>query len=296
MKRYILILFSLIFLSVSGYTQSEKNSKLLLIRCDDIGMSHSVNLAAKELIDSGLKFSASVMFACNWYQEAVEILKSHPEISVGIHLTLNSEWKNYKWGPVSGAGTVPSLVDSNGYFFPSRESFFANNPSLVEVETELRAQIERARQSGIKIYYLDYHMGTAVETPEMRAIVEKLAKEYNLGISRYFGEVDLKSMYSIPVDEKECYLKTSLSGLDSSKVNLLVCHIGIDNDELSALIDENSFGLKEMSKHRESELKALISFSKINSDEEYGLTLINYEELINAIGLENMKSPFQAGY
>jgi predicted glycoside hydrolase/deacetylase ChbG (UPF0249 family) len=167
---------------------------------------------------------------------------------------------------------------------------------LVEVETELRAQIERARQSGIKIYYLDYHMGTAVETPEMRAIVEKLAKEYNLGISRYFGEVDLKSMYSIPVDEKECYLKTSLSGLDSSKVNLLVCHIGIDNDELSALIDENSFGLKEMSKHRESELKALISFSKINSDEEYGLTLINYEELINAIGLENMKSPFQAGY
>jgi hypothetical protein len=295
-KRYILILFSLIFLSVSGYTQSEKNSKLLLIRCDDIGMSHSVNLAAKELIDSGLKFSASVMFACNWYQEAVEILKSHPEISVGIHLTLNSEWKNYKWGPVSGAGTVPSLVDSNGYFFPSRESFFANNPSLVEVETELRAQIERARQSGIKIYYLDYHMGTAVETPEMRAIVEKLAKEYNLGISRYFGEVDLKSMYSIPVDEKECYLKTSLSGLDSSKVNLLVCHIGIDNDELSALIDENSFGLKEMSKHRESELKALISFSKINSDEEYGLTLINYEELINAIGLENMKSPFQAGY
>lgn len=259
-------------------------------------MSHSVNLAAKELIDSGLKFSASVMFACNWYQEAVEILKSHPEISVGIHLTLNSEWKNYKWGPVSGAGTVPSLVDSNGYFFPSRESFFANNPSIDEVETELRAQIERAIKSGIKIYYLDYHMGTAVETPEMRAIVEKLAKEYNLGVSRYFGEVDLKSMYSIPVDEKEGYLKTSLSGLDSSKVNLLVCHIGIDNDELSALIDENSFGLKEMSKHRESELKALISFSKINSDEEYGLTLINYEELINAIGLGNMKSPVQSGY
>jgi chitin disaccharide deacetylase len=151
-------------------------------------MSHGVNIAAKELIDSGLKFSASVMVPCSWFDEAVDILKEAPQISVGIHLTLNAEWKNYRWGPVAGVSAVQSLVDSLGNFFPSRATFFANNPKLDEVELELRAQIEKALKAELKVSYLDYHMGTAVDNMEMRKIVEKLAAEYNLAISRYFGE------------------------------------------------------------------------------------------------------------
>ena len=84
----------------------------LIIRADDAGMSHSVNLALQRLIDARLPLSVSVMFPCPWYQETVEILKRHPEVAVGIHLTLNSEWKNYRWGPVSGREAVPTLVDS----------------------------------------------------------------------------------------------------------------------------------------------------------------------------------------
>ena len=113
----------------------------LLIRCDDWGMSHAVNMAALRVMESGIPVSASVMVACPWYQEAVELLRAHPEVSVGIHLTLNAEWKNYRWGPISGAGNVPTLVDSLGYFFPSRELLFRNNPKLEEIERELRAQI-----------------------------------------------------------------------------------------------------------------------------------------------------------
>ena len=48
--------------------------------------------------------------------EAVEILRDQPQVSAGIHLTLNSEWQHYKWGPVLGASRVPSLVDENGHF------------------------------------------------------------------------------------------------------------------------------------------------------------------------------------
>src|SRR2546426_9237356 len=94
----------------------------LIIRTDDVGMSHSVNMALQRLIDTGLPLSVSVMFACPWYQETVEILKRHPAVAVGIHLTLNSEWKNYRWGPVTGREAVPTLVDSNGYFFQSAEA------------------------------------------------------------------------------------------------------------------------------------------------------------------------------
>src|SRR5437773_7053371 len=134
----------------------------LIIRTDDAGMSHSVNLALQRLIDARLPLSVSVMFPCPWYQETVEILKRHPEVAVGIHLTLNSEWKNYRWGPVSGREAGPTLVDTNGYFFQSAEALYNNHPDVRQVEKELRAQIERARRSGLKIDYVDYHMGTEI--------------------------------------------------------------------------------------------------------------------------------------
>ena len=91
----------------------------MLFRLDDIGMNHSVNLALEEVAKTGMPFSVSVLFACPWYQEAVEILKKYPQVTVGVHLALNSEWRGYRWGPVLGKGGVPSLVDSVGYFLPS---------------------------------------------------------------------------------------------------------------------------------------------------------------------------------
>jgi predicted glycoside hydrolase/deacetylase ChbG (UPF0249 family) len=296
MRTFWTILITALTINLFTFAQQQNQSKTLLIRCDDIGMSHSVNMAAKELIESGLVFSASVMFPCAWYQEGVDILKDHPQISVGIHLTLNAEWKNYRWGPVAGKDRVPSLVDKNGYFFPSRATFFANNPKPEEVEIELRAQIKRAINSGLKISYLDYHMGTAVDKPELRAIVEKLAKEYKLGISRYFGEMDVDIMYSVPIPEKKDSLFKVLSSLKFGKINLLVCHIGKDFPELQAMIDMNPFGPNEMSKNREAELEALVSAVKDKEFEKNGIRLINYNNLINEIGLDKMKSPVKSGY
>lgn len=290
----IFVLFGLITFQL--FSQTKSNSKTLLIRCDDIGMSHGVNTAAKELIDAGLKFSASVMVPCSWFDEAVEILKDAPQVSVGIHLTLNAEWKNYRWGPVSGVSAVPSLVDSVGYFFPSRALFFANNPKLDEVELELRSQIEKALKAGLKVTYLDYHMGTAVDNIDMRRIVEKLAAEYGLAISRYFGEVDIVSMYSVEIEEKENHLIKTLDELRDDQLNLLVCHISKDNDEMQAMIDLNPFGLKEMSRHREAELKALLSAVRNDEFRKRGITLINYNDLIYERGLKSMKSPVDSGY
>lgn len=296
MKNLVKIFILFLFIFSEANPQNITSEKTLVIRCDDLGMSHSVNMAFKELMESGLKFSASVMFPCAWYQEAVDILKQHPEITVGVHLTLNSEWKNYRWGPVSGREKVPSLVDENGYFFPSRAAFFANNPKSEEIEIELKAQIERALNSGIKISYVDYHMGTAVDKPEHRIIVEKLANEYGLAISRYFGEEDINSMYSVEIEKKQDYLFDLLKNIEPNKLNLLVCHIGKDQPELQAMIDMNEFGLKEMSKHREAELNALLFSKQQNIFEENGIRLINYSDLINDVGIENMKSPVNSGY
>lgn len=139
-------------------------------------------------------------------------------------------------------------------------------------------------------------MGTAVDKPEMRKIVENLANEYNLAISRYLGEEDVNGMYSIPVEAKYDHLVYALDSLDTEKVSLLVCHIGKDNDELSALIDLNEFGLKEMSKHRNAELNALFTAISNGDFTKRKIRLINYSELIKLKGREQMKSPLELGY
>ncbi len=304
LKRIITLYVCSIFLVLilgCGSTQKRMSrntteNPVLLIRCDDLGMCHAVNMAAKQLMQTGLPFSASVMFACPWYQEAVDILKNHPEISVGVHLTLNAEWKNYRWGPILGKETVPSLVDSCGYFFPSRAKFFANNPKIEEVEPELRAQIERAIQSGLRIDYVDYHMGTAVETPGLRSIVENLAKKYQLGISRYFGEIDVKNLYSIPIKNKTDSLVAIINRLEPGKKQLMVFHIGLATPEMNALVDLNPFGPPKMSRHRHAELTALCSkkFKKILKQKK--VRLITYRKWISEQGLENMTAPSTRDY
>ena len=295
-KQIIILVFFLVNFSIQIYSQDSSIQKQLLIRCDDIGMSHSVNMAIKEVVDLGIPFSTSVMFSCPWYQEAVNILKNHDHVSVGIHLTLNAEWQNYRWGPVLGKEAVPSLVDSNGYFFPSRKTFHDNNPTLADVESELRAQIERALSSGLKIDYMDYHMGTAVDKIEHREIVENLADEYGLAISRYFGEVDVKNLYSDPVVSKTDSLVSIFNELKDDQISLLVIHVGIDTPELRAMIDMNTFGMKEMSKHRNAELNALCSPLFKYLVKTNNVQLLNYKDLINSFTFKKMKRPKLSGY
>ena len=263
----------------------------LVVRTDDGGMSHSVNMALEKLISSGIPVSVSVMFPTPWYQETVEILKHHPDVSVGIHLTLNSEWKNYRWGPILGRTAVPSLVDADGYFFQSTAALHQNHPNMGEVEKELRAQIERALHSGLKIDYVDYHMGTAVSTPEFRALTERLAKEYGLGMSQYFGETRGNPQYEASPPDKADSLVAMIARLNPG-INLVVTHVGIDNAELGALIDMNTDGaLPDMSKNRQGELDAITSQRVRDALKARDVHLITYRQLIGMKGLGSMHRP-----
>jgi predicted glycoside hydrolase/deacetylase ChbG (UPF0249 family) len=293
-KYFIIILtiiFGFCFVLNNLLSQNVTNGKkYLLIRCDDMGMNHSVNQAALQLFKSGIPVSVSVMFTCPWYQEAVEILKQYPEVSVGVHTTLNAEWKNYRWGPILGREVVPGLVDSLGYFFPSRAKLFANNPTKNEIEMELRTQIERALNSGIKIDYIDHHMSAAVETMELREMFEGLAKEYNLGVSTYFGENYSNVTYGAEIQDKKDSLIAHLDTLKPG-FNLQVLHIGLDTPEMKALKDLNEFGLEDMSLHRQAELNTLLSPEFKEIIKKNNINLITYRDIIRLIGLENMKRP-----
>jgi predicted glycoside hydrolase/deacetylase ChbG (UPF0249 family) len=264
----------------------------LMIRCDDVGMCHGVNMAVRDLLASGLPFSTSVMFACPWYLEAVEILKDHPEIGVGVHLTLNSEWAHYKWGPVLGAARVPSLVDANGHFFGSEEDFAAAAVNPDEVRAELEAQIERALASGLRIDYIDFHMLTAVSTPELQEIVEQLAAKHRLGISRYFGERSV-SLWDVTPGRKLPQL-LNLVRQAPPGLSLVVLHIGTDTPEMAALVDLNyAADPYRVAIHRQAELDAATSPAFRAALDEAGIQLLTYRDLIAQRGLAAMVAPGQ---
>ncbi len=293
--RPVITLILIFVLCMAGDAQDQSDDIYYLIRCDDMGMCHALNMAIKQVIESGIPMSTSVMFACPWYQEAVEILKKHPEVGVGIHLTLNAEWKNYRWGPVLGKEAVPTLVDSNGYFFPSRGKLLANNPKMKEIERELRAQIERALNSGVQIDYIDYHMGAAVQTKELRKMVEGLAEEYGLGMSGYFNEIYSNITYHASLGKKSDSLLTHIRNLKPG-INMQVLHVGLDVPEMQALKDLNDFGLPEMSKHRREELQSILDPEVKMMLNNKGAKVITYKDLIKMIGLENMYRPEDSEY
>ncbi len=295
-RRLIAACAAVVFTSLAAAASAAEPPRQLVVRCDDVGMCHAVNAAVRRVIATGMPFSASVMFACPWYQEAVAILKQHPEVAVGVHLTLNSEWESYRWGPVSGRGAVPSLVDGQGYFLPSEEAFAARAPNLREVEAELRAQVERALASGLRVDYLDAHMQTAYSKPELRALVEKLARDYKLGISTYFGERSA-SLWDVPPEQKLAAALRFVRGA-APGLTLLVVHLGQDDAEMTALVDANYLQDPfRVGRHRQAELDALTSPAFRAALAASGAEPLTYRQVIAKQGLAAMKAPAQSsGY
>jgi len=159
-----------------GYPAS---ARLLVIHADDLGMNHSVNRATFEALEKGWITSASILVPCPWFPEVARWAKQHPHADLGIHLALTSEWTDLRWGPVSGASKVPSLLDAQGYF-PLDTPDVDHNAKMPDVEYELRAQIDRAKSAGIPVTHLDMHMAGMVSSAELFGVYRSLRDQYQL--------------------------------------------------------------------------------------------------------------------
>ena len=157
------------------------DTKVLIINCDDLGMCHAENAATFNALLNGVATSATVMMPCPWVPEVVQWKKEHPEADLGVHLTLTSEWKRYRWGPVVGRELLPSLVDPQGYMWKDCEPLWEHvKPD--EAYRECRAQIEMAIRLGLDPTHIDNHMGSLQTHPELWKIYLRLAKEFNLPV------------------------------------------------------------------------------------------------------------------
>jgi predicted glycoside hydrolase/deacetylase ChbG (UPF0249 family) len=237
------------------------NAKLLIVHADDIGVARSQNAASEKAFENGAITSGSVMVPSPWFADFAAYYRAHPGLDLGIHITLTAEWENYKWGGVSPAGDIPSLLDENGHFYPTVEAV-AQHAVPAEVEKEVRAQIQRAIALGLKPSHLDTHMGSMLVIPQLVPIYLKLGKEYDLPlmIPRYW-------LQSVPADQRDALAAqyVFLDGLymieraDSTKtwpqqygemfakmgpgLNQLIVHLALDDTEMQAVtINHPDFG------------------------------------------------------
>jgi len=156
-----------------------RDAKLLIIHADDLAVAHSEDIASFDALDRHAASSASIMVPCPWLTEVADYAKSHPDADLGLHLTVTSEWKTYRWGPVTSKDKVPSLLDSEGYLWPDNEPA-TKNIKAEDAEREIRAQIEKAMSMGIHPTHVDSHMGEFFERPDLFAVYLKVAHEYKL--------------------------------------------------------------------------------------------------------------------
>jgi chitin disaccharide deacetylase len=292
----LLPLFVAAYLPAQTKTIAERlgypaDSKLLIIHADDLAVAHSVNSASFAALDKNAVTSASIMVPCPWLTEVAAYAKAHPEADLGLHLTLTSEWRDYRWGSVAPADKVPSLLGPDGTFW-SDTAKVASNAKPHEVEIEIRAQIERAIAIGIRPTHLDSHMGSLFFTgPELFAAYVKVAHEYHLPfLAARFGDAKLLSALSekdilvdaVPIagpnvrgDQwKEFYL----NAIKSLKPGLseMIVHLGHDDAELQAItFDHPDYG--SAWRQRDYDLANSAEFE--NAIQENHVVLIKWRDL-----------------
>lgn len=167
-----------------------KGAKVLILHVDDAGMSYDSNEGTIAALTKGVATSCSVMMPCPWVPGFVRFLKANPSIDAGLHLTLTSEWRDYRWGSLTGKAVTPGLTDSAGALWPSVMDV-VKHASADEVEKEIRAQVDRAEAMGFRPTHLDTHMGTLYATPAFLERYIRLGIEKNIPVMLPGGHATL---------------------------------------------------------------------------------------------------------
>jgi len=270
------------------------NTKLLIVHADDIGLAQSVNEATLTAFEKKGITSGSIMVPCPWFADFAEHYMSQPHLDVGIHITLTAEWENYKWGGVLPATEIPSLLDENGNFYASVEEV-GQHADPVEVEKEIRAQIDKAIAYGIQPTHLDTHMGSVMAKPEMIQIYLKLALEYKIPVfvprmillgmpeeAREKMEQDyvlVDNFFMMNSDDPglswaEAYAKMIVKVKPG--LNVMIVHVANDNAEMQAIsVNHPAFG----SAWRARDLEYLLSQEFRDLLKEQNIQPVTWKEI-----------------
>jgi len=223
-----------------GYSDTDR---LVILHTDDIGMCHASVQAFKDLWAFGTITSGAVMVPCPWFPATAQMCRENPEMDMGVHATLNSEWESYRWGPVSTRDQASGLMDAQGYFHQWNEAVYQNaRPEAVTIE--VNAQLEKALAAGIDVTHVDSHMGTIINPIFVQSYIQAAASRLlpNMlprisarGVEMMGIEADELQAYAPIMEQLEQQGIPMLDGLFSMPLEHADDHIGVAKKLLSEL-------------------------------------------------------------
>ncbi|MGL5042705.1 MAG: carbohydrate deacetylase [Culicoidibacterales bacterium] len=248
----------------------------VIINADDFGYSRAVNFGIIDTFTNGILTSATIMANMKGFDHAVSLAKAHPQLGIGVHLTLTCG------NPI--LADVPTLVSAQKFrklaFY--QEAFSIN---LEELYREWDAQIQKVYASGLRPTHLDshHHIHTFGENA---SVMIRLAKKYDLPVRGNFLEkvkvkhTDMFEEYfdivgmEIPADGKSAqkfnsYLNNLYNLLKRDQTIEIMCH--------PAYIDVDLMSGSKFVFPRINQVEFLINseFSrKVQEDEK--IELVNY--------------------
>ncbi len=284
----------------------KQDAKLLIIHADDGGFLQSANRATQRLMGNGSITSASYMMPAPWIYQAAQYYQHRKQHDVGVHIVLNSEWPDYRWGPVAETNKVPSLLDEFGTLWSSH-ALFKQHARADEAIEEMRAQVEKAFKLGLMPSHIDTHMGTVYIKPEVLEAYVKLAREFRLvpmlprwsealeaywKSSHWFDPPALKELLlefekrhevmldriipdvggSSPEERRENYLRT-VKSLEPGLTQLIV-HLSNRTEEFDAIIRHQPL---ERRRYWDGAILRSETFKDLLAAE--GITLISWREI-----------------
>ncbi|MDH6710123.1 putative glycoside hydrolase/deacetylase ChbG (UPF0249 family) [Kitasatospora sp. MAA19] len=227
------------------------DARVLIVNCDDLGMSPAINAAVVDSIEAGIATSCSLMVPCPSAPDAMRLLRQRPEIPFGIHLTLVCETTQHRWGPLAPKAKVPSLLDDAGELFmptPAGRSELLVRARLDEVELELRAQVNAVADAGLTPTHLDFHCLADGGSDDILDLTVALAAEYGLAVRVWLApgrrrmrqrglpviDNDFLDSFSLDIDGKAAHYAQLLSDLPPG-LNEWAVHPSLGGEESQAV-------------------------------------------------------------
>jgi len=276
-----------------GYS---KDDKLLIIHADDIGLSNSVNQASFKALKNGYVNSGSIMMPCDYISDVGEFAIENPSIDLGLHLTVTSEWRDYKWNGVLQPNETPSLINKKGELSENIKKFVLKAEPL-ELKNELQAQIDLSKSIGINPTHIDSHEGALFYDQDLFKVYLEIGEKNKLPVfvpkmvAVHFDKkfpkpenvVVIENFYmarkGIEHDEWETFYLNILDNLNPG-ISQLIVHLGYDDDEMKSItVDHPDFG----SKWRNLDYDIVSSDKFKNALKNNKIKLITWKQIQNII-------------
>jgi len=251
-----------------------KNIKIIT-RADDAGSSRSANAAIAKALTVGFIKNVSLMAPGAYINEAAQQLRDAKGVCFGLHTTLNAEWDNVKWGPLSKLDRASGLTDKNGFFLNTPVMFRQTKPCADTALHEYNAQLDLLTKLGFNITYVDSHMYEEIFIEGLSDAKRDWATKKGL---LHHGDYN-NSPKGINEEETMHNFGRFLHSLPDGQY-LYVAHPALHSSEMLQTGNADFSG-QEVAKMRDLEARVisdpkLVEFAKAN-----GITTLRYDEAVS---------------